>query len=190
MSLENKVHQSVHIHRKRGTSDKMEFTRCSSWKWSRCTVLLSPPPAYMILRWWWETSLTNRVWGFGVFWVDSGSSRYAKSRTLPRANAPSLSNMLGSCCRESKMQLSSPTLGSSTDFYIELEQLCCSLSVAKACIWNIGPNNKSSVLKVIFKTSQLTKSYGSQIIFVRRSPRTSSLPRTIFSYMYSLSFTG
>ena len=49
---------------------------------------------------------------------------------------------LYSCCREKEMQVSGPTLSSLAKFYIEIEQFCCSLSAAKACIWNIRPDNK------------------------------------------------
>ena len=49
---------------------------------------------------------------------------------------------LGSCCRERKMQFSGPTLRSLANFNMELERFWCSLSVAKACMWNIRPDNK------------------------------------------------
>ena len=68
----------------------------------------------------------------------------------------------GSCCRVSTMQFSSPSSRSFANFNIELEQFCCLLSAAKACIWNIGPNRKSSVFKIKFKASQLT--YGPQSV--------------------------
>ena len=64
---------------------------------------------------------------------------------------------IGSCSRESKMLLSGPTLSSLAYFYIELEQFCRSLS-----IWNIMPDNKSSVFTMFFKTSQLA--YGPEFI--------------------------
>ena len=41
------------------------------------------------------------------------------------------------------MQFSGPTLRSLAYFYIELEQFCCSLPAAKACIWNIRPDNQT-----------------------------------------------
>ena len=53
---------------------------------------------------------------------------------------------LGSCCRERKMQLSGPTLRSLANFYTEVEQFCCLLSAAKACIWNIRHDNKLHVV--------------------------------------------
>ena len=71
---------------------------------------------------------------------------------------------LGSCCRESKMQFSGPTLRSLGNFYIELNQFYCSFSAGKACIWNIRPDNKSPVSKVFFKTSQ--SAYGPQFFCV------------------------
>ena len=58
---------------------------------------------------------------------------------------------LGSCCREIKMQLSCPTLRSLANFYIELEQFCCSLSAVKVCIWNIRPGNISPGFKCFSK---------------------------------------
>ena len=63
--------------------------------------------------------------------------------------------MLGSCCREGKMQSSGPILRSFANFYIEIRHFCCSLSAAKACIWNTRPDSKTSAFKMFFKTSQL-----------------------------------
>ena len=71
---------------------------------------------------------------------------------------------LGPCCRESKMQFSGPTLKSLAHLYIELDQVCCSFSEEKACVWNIRPHNKSLVLKMFFKTSQLA--YGPKLFCV------------------------
>ena len=70
---------------------------------------------------------------------------------------------LGSCCREKKLQFSSPTLRYLTNFYIELEQSCCSLSAVKACIWNIRPDNKLHVTgKFVFSHQ---KCYGPQSFY-------------------------
>ena len=52
---------------------------------------------------------------------------------------------LGSCCREQKTQFSGPALRSLATFYIELEQFCCLLSEAKACMWNAKTDNKLHV---------------------------------------------
>ena len=67
---------------------------------------------------------------------------------------------LGSCPRESKIQFSGPALRSLANFYIELEQFCCSLSVAFAGKWNKRPDNKIYIVgKFVFPHQ---KGYGPQ----------------------------
>ena len=48
----------------------------------------------------------------------------------------------GLCCRRRKMQSSGPSLRSMASLYIELERLCCAISMAFACISKIMPDNK------------------------------------------------
>ena len=47
--------------------------------------------------------------------------------------------------KRKETQFSSPTLRSLANFHVELEQICCSLSAAKACMWNIRRENKLHV---------------------------------------------
>ena len=95
---------------------------------------------------------------------------------------------LGSVWRADQRQSNGPTLRSQTNFYVELERFCCSPTAILACTWAYGFSKKPQGFKIVFITSQLV--YGSQFFVCKSTPRTKTLPRSIFPEMYTRSYLG